>query len=69
MDEQGNDISGRYPGFSVCFRVAFAGGELNGVSPGTGTSTVLADDAKRIDLLLTDPVGSQLTFSTYRLNY
>lgn len=68
LDATGNNIAANYPGFSVCLRVAFAGTEMNSVAPGTGTS-VLSEDAKRIDVIITDPLDSRVTFSAYRANY
>ncbi len=68
VNESGNDISAEYAGYSVCIQVSFAGNELNNVVPGTAT-TVLANDAKRIDVIITDPLNSSMTFSTYKLNF
>lgn len=68
LNAAGNDISGQYPGFSVCIQVSYAGNEMNAVAPGTGTS-VLDNDAKRIDVIITDPLDSRLTFSAYRTNF
>ena len=68
QDESGNDISTQYRGFSVCIQVNYAGNELNTVAPGTGTN-VLANDAKRIDIIVTDPLNSRINLSAYRLNY
>lgn len=68
VNESGIDIATEYSGYSVCVRVSFAGNELNNVSPGTGT-TVATNDAKRIDVIITDPLNSSMTFSTYKLNF
>lgn len=68
QDESGNDISLEYSGFSVCIQVNFAGNELNTVAPGSGTD-VLANDAKRIDIFVTDPLNSRISLSAYRLNF
>ena len=68
VNESGIDIATEYSGYSVCVQVSFAGNELNNVAPGTGTS-VLANDAKRIDVIITDPLNSSMTFSTYKLNF
>ena len=68
VNELGTDISAEYAGYSVCIQVNFAGNELNNVSPGTGTS-VLSNDAKRIDVIITDPLDSRMTFTTYKLNF
>lgn len=65
LDEQGNNIAAEYPGFGICIRLNFAG---NGINPGAGVP-VLNNDAKRIDIILTDPRGSDLTFSSYRTNF
>jgi len=68
-DQSGTDISVKYSGFSICTKVNFAGGagtEINNF--GTGV-TVLANDAKRIDVLVTDPLKSQIGLSAYRLNF
>ena len=68
VDESGNNIAAQYAGYAVCIRVSFAGNELNNVTPGTGTN-VLANDAKRIDVIVTDPLNSKISLSAYRLNY
>ncbi len=68
QDESGNDISAEYSGFSVCIQLSFAGNELNAVAPGTGTN-VEANDAKRIDVTVTDPLNSRIGLSAYRLNF
>lgn len=68
VNESGNNIATEYAGYSVCVQVSFAGSELNSVSPGTGT-TVLADDAKRIDVIITDPLNSDMMFTAYKLNF
>ncbi|MDH5394849.1 MAG: prepilin-type N-terminal cleavage/methylation domain-containing protein [Gammaproteobacteria bacterium] len=68
-DESGNLIKDNYAGFAICIRVSFAGGagtEIN--SPGFG-SGVLANDAKRIDVIVTDPLNSKISLSAYRLNF
>lgn len=64
----GNNISPQYAGFSICIQVSFAGNEINTVAPGTGTN-VLANDAKRIDVIVSDPLNSRINLSAYRLNY
>ena len=68
LNESGIDISDKYIGYSVCVQVSFAGNELNSVSPGTGL-TVSTNDAKRIDVIITDPLNSSMTFTTYKLNF
>ncbi|MGD8484502.1 MAG: hypothetical protein PVF81_06560 [Thioalkalispiraceae bacterium] len=65
LDEQGNNIAADYPGFGVCIRVSFAGNEINA----GGGLAVLNNDAKRIDIIITDPRDSELTFSAYRTNF
>lgn len=65
IDEQENNIAAEYPGFGICIRLIFAG---NGINPGAGVA-VRNNDAKRIDILLTDPRGSDLTFSAYQANF
>ena len=71
VDESGNLINNEYRGFAICIRVSFAGGagtEINNVNPGTG-SDVLTEDAKRIDVIVTDPLNSRISLSAYRLNF
>ena len=68
LNESGIDIADKYIGYSVCVQVSFAGNELNSVSPGTGL-TVSTNDAKRIDVIITDPLNSSMTFTTYKLNF
>lgn len=69
IDESGNDIATEYNGFAICIRVAFASGaEINNVAPGTG-SDVFTNDAKRIDVIVTDPLNSIIDLSAYRLNF
>ena len=68
LDESGNDISTEYAGLSVCIQVSFAGNELNTVTPGTGTN-VSTNDAKRIDVIVTDTLNSRIGLSAYRLNF
>lgn len=71
VDESGNPINAEYSGYAICIRVSFAGGagtEINNVVPGTG-SNVLSNDAKRIDVIVTDPLNSKISLSAYRLNY
>ena len=68
VNAAGTNIAADYGGYGVCLRVVFAGGELNNVNPGTGIS-VLANDAKRIDVIVTDPLGSRMVFSAYKVNF
>jgi len=66
-----NDITDEYAGFSVCIQVSFSGGagtEINNIT-GAGSINVLANDAKRIDVTVTDPLNSRIGLSAYRLNY
>ena len=71
-NESGIDISAQYRGFSVCIQLTFAGGvgtEINNVvAPDTGTN-VRTEDAKRIDVIVTDPLNSRISLSAYRLNF
>lgn len=67
VNESGIDISAEYSGYSICVQVAFAGNELNNVSP--VATTVLTNDAKRIDVIITDPLNSKMTFTVYKLNF
>lgn len=69
LDASGNNISALYSGFAVCIQVSFAGGELNAVAPTIGTEYIKANDAKRIDVIVTDPIKSQVGLSSYRLNF
>lgn len=71
IDESGINIATEYSGFAICIRVNFAGGagnEINNVMPGTG-SDVFTNDAKRIDVIVTDPLKSKIALSAYRLNF
>lgn len=63
-----NDISFEYSGFSVCVQVSFAGTEINNSAPAAAVN-VLANDAKRIDVTVTDPLNSRIGLSAYRLNF
>ena len=73
LDESGLNISSQYSGFSVCIKVSFAGGagsEINNVSMTTGSKNdVDLNDAKRIDVIVTDPLNSRISLSAYRLNF
>ena len=71
LDESGTDISALYAGYSVCIQLSFAGGagtEISNGAPGAATN-VLLNDAKRIDVIVTDPLNSRIRLSAYRLNY
>lgn len=73
QDENGKDISADYSGYSVCIRVAFAGNEMNNVALVAGTTNasfnVAPNDAKRIDIIVRDPLDSVLTFTAYKANF
>lgn len=68
QDGAGNDITAEYPEFSVCIQVSYAGNELSTVAPGTGTNVAL-NDAKRIDVIVSDSLRSHISLSAYRLNF
>ena len=71
VDESGNLIDDRYRGYAICIRVSFAGGagtEISSAAPGAATN-VLLNDAKRIDVIVTDPLNSRVRLSAYRLNF
>lgn len=57
-DSSGNDLSG-YRGFSVNVAVACAGSEV----------AVANEDAKRVDVAVTDPSGQSWLFTAYRANF
>jgi len=67
LNDAGNDISADYEGFAVCIRVSFAGSEVNNTSP--ADVSVLDNDAKRIDVIVTDHLNSRYLLSAYRLNF
>lgn len=70
QDESGVDISALYAGFSVCFNVSFAGGISSEISFGFPAAQAVPDnDAKRIDVFVTDPVKSKISLTAYSLNY
>lgn len=73
VDETGTDISADYAGFSVCIKVSYAGTEINNFSlldTTTNTpATIPSNDAKRIDLIIIDPLNSRLTFTAYKTNF
>jgi MSHA pilin protein MshD len=68
QDGAGNNIAPEYQGFSVCIQLSYAGNELNTVAPGTGTN-VGTNDAKRIDVIVSDSLHSRISLSAYRLNF
>ena len=71
LDESGTDIATEYAGFGICIRVSFAGGagaEINNVNPAPAND-VSTNDAKRIDVIVTDPLNSKINLSAYRLNF
>jgi len=67
LDDAGNDISAEYAGYAVCIQVSFAGTEVNNTSP--ADVSVLANDGKRIDVIVTDHLNSRYLLSAYRLNF
>jgi len=67
LDDAGNDISSSYAGYAVCIRVSFAGAEVNNTSP--ADVSVLGNDGKRIDVIVTDHLNSRYLLSAYRLNF
>ncbi len=73
QDGSGTNISTQYSGFSVCITLSYTGGagsEIDSVAMTTGSKTVVAtNDAKRIDVIVTDPLNSRIALSAYRLNY
>ena len=50
-----------YSGYEVTVEVTCAGGELDGISRN--------EDAKRIDVTITDPQGQEIVISAYRGNF
>lgn len=69
IDLSGTNIKTNYAGFSVCIKVSFAGGvgtEINNFGSGV---TVLTKDAKRVDVIVSDPLKSEVGLSAYRLNF
>jgi len=70
IDETGADISAEYAGYSVCIKISFAGSEINNLTATTGsTVTINNNDAKRIDLIVRDPVDARLVYTAYKTNY
>lgn len=69
VNESGNNIAALYRGYAVCIRVSFAGDELDTTPTGSTGTDVLTNDAKRIDVIVTDPLNSHISLSAYRLNF
>ena len=69
VDESGADITALYAGFSVCTIVTSTGGVGTEISNFDFGEAVLAADAKRIDVLVTDSVKSKISLTAYSLNY
>jgi len=70
IDETDADISTEYAGYSVCIKISFAGSEMNTLSATTGsTVAVNNNDAKRIDLIVRDPLDARLVYTAYKANY
>ena len=70
IDETDADIENDYSGYSICIQVFFAGSEMNTVTTTTGSKVTINDnDAKRIDLIVSDPLNARLTYSAYKTNF
>jgi MSHA pilin protein MshD len=70
LDESGVNISTLYAGFSVCINVSFAGGINSEISFGLPADQIVrTNDAKRIDVTVTDTVKSKIRLTAYSLNY
>ena len=70
LDETGTSIENNYSGYSICIQVSFAGNEINNLVATTGsTVSVNNNDAKRIDLVVNDPLSARLTYSAYKTNF
>ena len=70
IDDSGKSLSTVYRGYSVCIKVSFAGSEMNNVSTVSGTKVNINDnDAKRIDLIVRDPLDARLVYSAYKTNF
>ncbi|VAX08156.1 MSHA pilin protein MshD [hydrothermal vent metagenome] len=67
LDDAGNNIATEYAGYAICIQVSFAGGEMNNTTP--ADVSVLANDGKRIDVIVTDHLNSRYQLSAYRLNF
>ena len=70
VDDSGKSISTIYSGYSVCIKVSFAGSEMNNITTASGTKVNVNDnDAKRIDLIVRDPLDARLVYSAYKTNF
>ncbi|MCK5334506.1 MAG: hypothetical protein KAQ67_00005 [Gammaproteobacteria bacterium] len=70
IDETETSIENDYSGYSICIQVSFAGNEINNLVATTGsTVSVNNNDAKRIDLIVSDPLNARLTYSAYKTNF
>lgn len=70
-DSSGTPIKDLYAGYAICVQVSYAGkatDEINNVNP-VAANPVLENDAKRIDVYVTDPLNTLTHLSSYRLNY
>ena len=69
IDQNEANIESDYRGYSVCIQISFAGNEMNNVAGGINIINVLDNDAKRIDIIIRDPLDARLTFTAYRTNF
>lgn len=70
IDETEADIESDYSGYSICIQVSFGGSEMNAVTTAAGSKVTINDnDAKRIDLIVSDPLNARLTYSAYKTNF
>ena len=70
IDETEASIENDYSGYSICVQVSFAGTEMNNLVSTTGSTITVSDnDAKRIDLIVSDPLNARLTYSAYKTNF
>lgn len=69
-DDSGKSLSSVYSGYSVCIKVIYAGDQMNTVSTISGTyEDIGKNDAKRIDLIVRDPLDARLVYSAYKTNF
>lgn len=69
-DDLGKSLSSVYSGYSVCIKVSFAGNEMNNVNTISGTYEIIGNnDAKRIDLIVRDPLDARLVSTAYKTNF